>query len=110
MTARRKLSPDRSRAQHHQRRVNKGVIRATQRWASSYRWGDCIGDDGVLMTTSEENTAEANTEKESPVRQHRDRTHWLYIAVIVAVVAGVILGLLAPSVGKNLAILGEMFV
>jgi aerobic C4-dicarboxylate transport protein len=40
----------------------------------------------------------------------RDRTHWLYIAVIVAVVAGVVVGLLAPGVGKSVAILGTMFV
>ena len=40
----------------------------------------------------------------------RDRTHWLYIAVIVAVVAGVVVGLVAPSVGKDLGILGTLFV
>ncbi|MDT5323945.1 MAG: aerobic C4-dicarboxylate transport protein [Mycobacterium sp.] len=40
----------------------------------------------------------------------RDRTHWLYIAVIVAVVAGVVVGLLAPEVGKSVGILGTMFV
>ncbi|GLP74004.1 aerobic C4-dicarboxylate transporter [Mycobacterium antarcticum] len=40
----------------------------------------------------------------------RDRTHWLYIAVIVAVVAGVAVGLLAPEVGKSVGVLGTMFV
>ena len=40
----------------------------------------------------------------------RDRTHWLYIAVIVAVVAGVAVGILAPEVGKSVAVLGTMFV
>ncbi|MUM31275.1 cation:dicarboxylase symporter family transporter [Mycolicibacterium sp. CBMA 361] len=40
----------------------------------------------------------------------RDRTHWLYFAVIVAVVGGVILGLVAPGVGKDIAVLGTMFV
>ncbi|MGB8387955.1 cation:dicarboxylate symporter family transporter [Mycobacterium sp.] len=40
----------------------------------------------------------------------RDRTHWLYLAVIAAVVGGVIVGLAAPSVGKNVAVLGTMFV
>ena len=40
----------------------------------------------------------------------RDRTHWLYIAVIVAVVAGVVVGLLAPDVGKSIGVLGTMFV
>jgi aerobic C4-dicarboxylate transport protein len=40
----------------------------------------------------------------------RDRTHWLYIAVIVAVVGGVVVGLLAPGVGKSVGVLGTMFV
>ncbi len=40
----------------------------------------------------------------------RDRTHWLYVAVIVAVVAGVIVGLAAPGVGKSVGVLGTMFV
>ncbi|MBF6327174.1 cation:dicarboxylate symporter family transporter [Nocardia transvalensis] len=43
-------------------------------------------------------------------RQKRDRTHWLYLAVIVAVVAGVIVGLLAPGFGKSVGELGTMFV
>ena len=45
-----------------------------------------------------------------PRRKKRDRTHWLYIAVIVAVVAGVAVGLLAPDVGKSVGVLGTMFV
>jgi len=45
-----------------------------------------------------------------PAPKRRDRTHWLYIAVIVAVVAGVGLGILAPEVGKSLGVLGTMFV
>ncbi|KXO90075.1 C4-dicarboxylate transporter [Tsukamurella pulmonis] len=40
----------------------------------------------------------------------RDKTHWLYIAVIIAVVAGVIVGLLAPEFGKGLKPLGDLFV
>ena len=40
----------------------------------------------------------------------RDRTHWLYIGVIIAVVAGVAVGILAPGVGKDLGVLGTMFV
>ncbi|MGC5258381.1 cation:dicarboxylate symporter family transporter [Gordonia sp. DT218] len=45
-----------------------------------------------------------------PALKKRDRTHWLYIAVIVAVVAGVVVGLVAPQAGKDLAFLGTMFV
>ncbi|HEY3708723.1 MAG TPA: cation:dicarboxylase symporter family transporter [Amycolatopsis sp.] len=40
----------------------------------------------------------------------RDRTRYLYLAVIVAVVLGVAVGLLAPGVGKQLAPLGTGFV
>ncbi len=40
----------------------------------------------------------------------KDRTHWLYIAVVVAVFAGVAVGILAPEVGKSIGVLGTMFV
>lgn len=43
-------------------------------------------------------------------RRKRDRTHWLYIAVLVAVVAGVGVGILAPAVGTSVGVLGTMFV
>ncbi|GAA0585365.1 C4-dicarboxylate transporter DctA [Paractinoplanes ferrugineus] len=43
-----------------------------------------------------------------PVR--RDRTHFLYLAVIVAVAAGIAVGLLFPEVGKELKPLGTGFV
>src|ERR687894_572829 len=43
-----------------------------------------------------------------PVR--RDRTRYLYLAVIAAVVAGVVVGLAAPEVGKELKPLGTGFV
>jgi aerobic C4-dicarboxylate transport protein len=46
--------------------------------------------------------------QESPRR--RDRTHWLYVAVIVAVLAGIAVGLIAPEVGKSVGVLGTMFV
>lgn len=44
---------------------------------------------------------------ESP---RRDRTHYLYIAVILAVLAGIAVGLLFPSFGKSLKPLGDGFV
>jgi aerobic C4-dicarboxylate transport protein len=43
-------------------------------------------------------------------RRRRDRTHWLYIAVVVAVLAGIAVGLIAPEVGKDVGVLGTMFV
>ncbi|WP_113717456.1 cation:dicarboxylate symporter family transporter [Arthrobacter dokdonensis] len=45
-----------------------------------------------------------------PARRKMDKTHWLYVAVIAAVVLGAAIGLLAPGVGKSLAPLGTMFI
>ncbi|MET4099437.1 aerobic C4-dicarboxylate transport protein [Agrococcus sp. UYP10] len=39
-----------------------------------------------------------------------DKTHWLYISVIVAVVLGVIVGLASPETGEALAPIGKGFV
>ena len=55
------------------------------------------------MTTADDVTP-------TPMPPKRDRTHWLYLAVIAAVIGGVVLGLLAPSVGKQVGVLGTMFV
>ncbi len=46
----------------------------------------------------------------SPENTRRDRTHFLYIAVIVAVVAGALVGGLFPDLGKALKPLGDAFV
>lgn len=45
-----------------------------------------------------------------PAPKRRDRTHWLYIGVIVAVLAGIVVGLAAPEIGSALGVLGAMFV
>ncbi len=45
-----------------------------------------------------------------PKQPHRDRTHWLYIAVIVAVALGIVVGLTAPEFGKSIKWLGTTFV
>ncbi len=45
-----------------------------------------------------------------PKAPRRDRTHWLYLGVLVAVVAGILVGWLAPGVGTSIGILGTMFV
>lgn len=39
-----------------------------------------------------------------------DKTHWLYISVIIAVVLGIVVGLAAPEVGESLAPIGKGFV
>jgi aerobic C4-dicarboxylate transport protein len=49
-------------------------------------------------------------EPPDPQRARKDRTHWLYLAVIVAVLVGVAVGILAPEVGKSVGVLGTMFV
>lgn len=45
-----------------------------------------------------------------PIKKKRDRTHLLYILVIVALVAGVGVGLLSPQFAKSLKPLGDMFI
>ncbi|WP_293773323.1 cation:dicarboxylase symporter family transporter [uncultured Corynebacterium sp.] len=40
----------------------------------------------------------------------KDRTHWLYIAVIIAVLGGIIFGIIAPEQAKGMKIIGTMFV
>jgi aerobic C4-dicarboxylate transport protein len=43
-------------------------------------------------------------------RRRIDRSHWLYIAVIVAVAAGILVGLVAPDVAVQLKPIGTAFV
>ena len=52
---------------------------------------------------------QAPTEARRPARR-KDRTHWLYVSVVAAVVAGAVLGLVAPDLAVNLEPLGDGFV
>lgn len=54
--------------------------------------------------------ADRNDSPPPKPKQKRDKTHWLYIAVIIAVVAGVLVGLFFPDAGKSLGILGTLFI
>ena len=56
--------------------------------------------------------AEASTAPRiaEPKKPRRDNTHWLYIGVIVAVIAGIVFGFVAPNVAKEFKVLGTMFV
>ena len=45
-----------------------------------------------------------------PVTGHRDKTHFLYLAVVVAVAIGIVLGLTAPAFAVSLKPLGTAFV
>ncbi|MEZ0165531.1 cation:dicarboxylase symporter family transporter [Kineococcus sp. LSe6-4] len=58
------------------------------------------------MSTGAQNSASAAAQTAGK----RDRTHFLYVAVIVAVAAGIAVGLLAPDLGKQLKPLGTGFV
>ena len=64
------------------------------------------------MATSPASTGVLDPEPAAPQEApaKKDRTHWLYIMVIVAVVAGAALGLLAPDLGKAMKPLGTAFV
>lgn len=61
------------------------------------------------MTDAKADSDKAPGDK-APGKANRDRTHWLYILVIVAVIAGIVLGLVAPDVASSLGVLGELFV
>lgn len=43
-------------------------------------------------------------------RKRRDRTHYLYLAVLLALGAGILVGLLAPEFAKTLKPLGDAFI
>nr|WP_277608100.1 cation:dicarboxylase symporter family transporter [Streptomyces boncukensis] len=57
-----------------------------------------------------EKTPQARAEQVKAARTRRDRTHYLYIGVIAAVVLGVVLGFAAPGVATELKPLGTGFV
>ncbi|MGY1690837.1 cation:dicarboxylate symporter family transporter [Geodermatophilus sp. SYSU D01105] len=52
----------------------------------------------------------SGTEQETAPRARRDRTHWLYLAVIGAVVAGIVVGFVFPGFATDLKWLGTAFV
>jgi aerobic C4-dicarboxylate transport protein len=60
--------------------------------------------------TDTDQDGQAQPPSSDPKPKRKDRTHWLYIAVIVAVVGGVIVGLVAPETGTSLGVLGTLFV
>ena len=70
------------------------------------------------MTSQESSAPDAAADEASAAsaaagkktKKSGDKSHWLYISVLIAVVAGIILGLVAPGVGSNLEDLGKMFV
>jgi aerobic C4-dicarboxylate transport protein len=63
------------------------------------------GFEGEPVSTSTDSTSPGG-----PTAPKRDRTHFLYIAVIVAVFLGVAVGIVAPDLGKALKPIGTAFV
>ncbi|MGP9527620.1 cation:dicarboxylate symporter family transporter [Glutamicibacter sp. AOP5-A2-18] len=60
------------------------------------------------MTVTDDMTPGSNGAQAGPKK--KDKTHWLYIMVIVAVVLGAAVGLIAPELGKSLKPIGTAFV
>lgn len=63
---------------------------------------DLKGEKTAMALTSQDTKA--------PRKRGIDKTHWLYIAVIIAVLAGITVGLVFPEFGKALKPVGEAFV
>ncbi len=61
------------------------------------------------MATSSSPRDDGGTDTGAPSRR-RDRTHWLYLSVIVAVALGIVVGLLFPDFAVGLKWLGDAFV
>ncbi len=68
------------------------------------------GREAPHVGTTSEDTNRMTEATPQAAPKKRDRTHWLYLAVIVAVVAGILVGWLAPGFGVAVAPLGSIFV
>src|SRR5688500_6752881 len=62
------------------------------------------------MAGSTINGPQGEDRASAPQAPHRDRTHLLYVAVVVAVALGVAVGFVAPDFAVQLKPLGEGFV
>jgi aerobic C4-dicarboxylate transport protein len=66
-------------------------------------------DRAPARPTPEEQLMALRTQSGTPAKR-RDRTHWLYLSVLAAVVLGIAVGLLFPSFATELKWLGTAFV
>ena len=113
----------------HQRRVEASAtfddLRLSTAWVESDAevdvdlvleavLGGRLTVDGTVSRSPHQEEAMSTTSSTTPPGAarpaRRDRTHYLYIAVIVAVLAGIALGFAAPDTAKELKPLGEGFV
>jgi len=60
------------------------------------------------MTLTDDKTPDGHQAPVAPKK--KDKTHWLYIMVIAAVILGAAIGLIAPDLGKALKPIGTAFV
>ncbi|MBT2275569.1 cation:dicarboxylate symporter family transporter [Rhodococcus qingshengii] len=61
------------------------------------------------MSSTATGTVDGSPQPEG-TKAKRDKTHWLYMSVIVAVIGGILVGWLAPEFGKSVGVLGTLFV
>ena len=62
------------------------------------------------MTTKSPTPTEPGSRDSVPTKRKKISTHWLYVAVIVAVVAGTAVGLIFGKDAAGLAVIGTAFV
>src|SRR6476660_10460186 len=63
-----------------------------------------------MTTTKPPVSPDARTTEVDPGKRKKVSTHWLYVAVIVAVVAGIAVGLIFGKQAAGLAVIGTAFV
>ncbi len=62
------------------------------------------------MATSQTDPAQPGRDGPPPTNKKRDKTHWLYIGVIIAVVLGIVVGFLLPDFAVKLQPLADAFI
>ena len=62
------------------------------------------------MATSQTDPAQPDRNGRPPTSPKRDRTHWLYIGVIIAVLLGIAVGFLFPDFAVKLQPLADAFI
>ena len=74
-------------------------------------WVPPVNRMNARLYFGETQTTVSDMDPQSAVpRVRSDRTHYLYLAVVVAVAGGIVLGLAAPDAAKALKPLGTGFV
>ena len=88
--------------------TNVTLVTGTRQPRDIHRFRAQRGTQPTEVTVS--STADSAVDAQPGSTPKRDRTHYLYVAVIVAMVAGILVGWAFPEVGKSLKPLGTGFV